>query len=67
MVDKQKVIVVLLIVAILFSVVSAVVTLSALNYKPVAQAQPKVIYSGDPKVGNPNGGVNIAIEPRSGP
>ena len=64
MVDKEKVIVILLIVAILFSVISAVVTLSAMNYKPVAQTQPKVVYSGDAKLGNPNGGVNLYIEPQ---
>ncbi len=65
--DKQKIIVVLLIVAILFSVISAVVTLSVMSFKPVVHSQPKVIYTGDIRQGNPNGGVNVVIQPRSGP
>ncbi len=65
--EKDKIIVVLLIVAILFSVISAVVTLSVMNYKPVSNAQPKVVYSGDPKLGNPNGGVSLTIQPGAGP
>lgn len=61
--DKQKLVVVLLIVAILFSVVSTVVSLSVMNFKPV-MSQPKVVYSGVPSDGYPMGGIVINVRPQ---
>ena len=63
MVEKEKIIVILLIVAILFSVISTVVSLSLVSYKPVS-AQPRVIYTGDGNQGDPNAGVRLYIQPR---
>jgi len=63
--EKQKMVVVLLVVAILFSVVSTVMTLSLMNFKPTMnQPQPKVVYSGQPIQGNPNGGVSVYVVPQ---
>ncbi len=70
MVDKQKIVVILLIVAIVFSVISAVLTLSLMNVKQGSvqpSGQLKVVYgSGQVVQGNPNGGVSLYVQPSGG-
>ena len=63
--EKSKVVVTLLIIAILFSVVSTVLTLSLISFKPAFNnpQSPRVVYTGNPVQGNPNGGVQIYVNP----
>ena len=55
MVDKQKLIIVILIIAILLSVISIVISLSISDFKPIFVSSPKQQASG--------GGIQIGIEP----
>ena len=65
MVDKQKVVIALLIVAILFSVFATMVSFSILDFKPTAK-QPKIVYTSESPEGNLNGGVSINVIPQAG-
>ena len=59
--ESEKIVAVLLVIAILFSVASIVFNLSVSDLKPV-----KVYSSSNVPQGNPNGNLNIVVEKNNG-
>lgn len=57
--DNHKVVVAILVLAILFSVVATVMSLSILDFKPIFVQKQNTVYT----QGQENGGVNVVIEP----
>ncbi len=58
--DNHKVVVAILVLAILFSVVATVMSLSILDFKPIFVQRQQVVNSAE---GSHTGGVNILIDP----
>ena len=58
--DNHKIVVAILVLAILFSVVATVMSLSILDFKPVFVQRQQTINSAE---GSHTGGVNIVIDP----
>jgi hypothetical protein len=58
--DNQKVVIAILILAILFSAIATVMSLSILDFKPVFVQKQQTIKSAE---GNNEAGVNVGIEP----
>jgi hypothetical protein len=58
--DNQKVVIAILILAILFSAVATIMSLSILDFKPVFVQKQQTIKSAE---GSNEGGVNLGVEP----